>query len=161
MERLTHKVNVITDKQITANRDKLSDAAAMMAMWIGSDFTQKTLNFQQNAWLLHKKTQFCHNAKTKLFTFNTNKISNQRNNDFLMKMITKFARQLNLNTLWIYNFRSIDLSVPKSTSTMLESTNRTVKAAVFHRHSDALRLDRFDHACIISFLQYTKLQRTE
>lgn len=79
-----------------------------------------------------------------------------------MKMITKFARQLNLNTLWINNFRSIDLSVPKLTSTMLESTNRTVKAAVFHRFiSDALRLDRFDHAYIISLLQHTKLQRNE
>lgn len=31
----------------------------MMAMiWIGSDFTQKTLNFQQNTWLLHKKHNF-------------------------------------------------------------------------------------------------------
>lgn len=58
MERLTHKVNLITDKQITANRDKLSDAAAMMAMWIGSDFTQKTLNFQQNACRSHKKHNF-------------------------------------------------------------------------------------------------------
>lgn len=82
MESLTHKVNVITDKQITANRDKLFDAAAMMAMWIGSEFTQQTLDVQQNAWRLQNKTQFCHNAKTKLFTFNTNKISNQRNNGF-------------------------------------------------------------------------------
>lgn len=114
-----------------------------------------------NKQLIHSIDFILSQAESKLWTIYRHRDCWTKN--FQIKMIlnknkrtTNFSANI-LKTLRICNFfDSIVKSVPKYTSIMLEWTNRTEQAAVFRRHCDASRLDRFDHACVLIICAITE-----